>query len=58
MTNISDLQAQLDRINAELITAKNAEKILKKLKKTSLHSRTAHKYFDLQTLYMQTVQGK
>jgi hypothetical protein len=56
MENLQTLQAKLDAINAQIESAKTAEKVFKKLQNTKLHARTAHKYYDLQALYVQTTQ--
>jgi len=56
MANLNELQAQLDAINAELAKVQTADKIMKKIKNTRLNNRTAHKYFDLQALYVETTR--
>lgn len=57
METLQNLQAQLAEINAQIESAKMANKVFKKLQNTKLHNRTAHKYFDLQALYVQTTKA-
>lgn len=57
MANLTELQAQLAAINAELSKVQTAEKVMKKIKNTKLNNRTAHKYFDLQALYVETTKA-
>ena len=52
------LRAQLAAVNAEIVKAKAAEKIGKKLAATRISHKTAHKYYALQELYQATVSSK
>jgi hypothetical protein len=51
MTNFETLRAELEKINKAI----EAEKIHEKLEKMRLCHKTAHRYYSLQELYMNTI---
>jgi hypothetical protein len=55
---MNELQRQLDEIKAKIAQAKAQEKALKKLQSCKLTHKTAHKYYSLQELYMNTIRGQ
>jgi hypothetical protein len=50
---ISELQAELARINAEI----NAQKAMQKLQKAKVSNKNMYKYFDLQKAYVDSCKG-
>jgi hypothetical protein len=61
---LTEMQAELNRVNLQIEALKPAKvvysssaKIMRKIKNTKLHAKTAHKYFDLQAAYMASIRG-
>ena len=55
---LTEMQAKLAELNAQIAAATKAETIMVKLQKTRLNHQTAHKYFDLQKAYVEACQNK
>lgn len=49
---------KLAELNTLIDAARKAEKIEKKIKNMKLTHKTAHKYYSLQELYMNTIKGQ
>jgi outer membrane murein-binding lipoprotein Lpp len=62
METLETLQAQLAELNSKIATIKAtktpAAKIKRRLDNMKLCHKTAHKYYSLQELYMNTILGK
>jgi hypothetical protein len=56
--NILELQAQLNELNKVIAAKKLEVQTFKKLQNCKLTQKTAHKYYSLQELYMNTIKGQ